>query len=907
MYMKNNKSVIVNIYNFIRMSHVEPSVFIPDDFETVRNQMTLVRQYGFPATYALKYDALMEPRYQELLKMYSGERDEISAWWEITGQLCEKAGVAFRGTWAEDYDDRVDSAYSIGYAPEERRMLVDAYMADFYQVFGFYPKTIGSWVLDTVTLSYAAEKYGILGAAICRDQMGTDGFTLWGGFPNGIYYPSKSNENIPAADKEHQLTIPMFRLLGPDPIYNFEQDVRDGLQGVYTLEPSWLTGRNPEWISWYFRSLTQEDSLGVGYAHVGQENNFLWENIRPGMEPQLKELKQLLEKGVLRVETMADSAEWFRNTYRLTPPMSFQASEDWDKTKNLSAQWYACGSYRLGFLGEGGRLRIRDCFLYRHDYPSRYLNGPMKGTKSLFDALPLLFPQRWTDRLGQRPFLRLISQEGAEPTGAIRYGAVDGLTSQAQLLDRETGHPLATFTMRPDHILLEGPYSLCFDYLPNLTACRGRQVLLEHEGFSYGFEVTEGRILSRLPLPGNDSLGNASEEEATEHICRDVSEERPKEHTYRDVSEEETTAYRLVIRPENGRIRLKMGESVTAADIFHTSQENAEQKPTSQDFAAQKPASQDLAAQKPTSQDPAEQKPASHQNPAERKPTSQDPATDNGAQGKPSVLTGTDIAASRRSADKAPRQYTAQKPFLVPPMAPEADPVSCIFPIGTIGQIKLSSGESGEIRFTLDGSEPTKTSPLYTGPLTLKEDTLLSAKLFLPDGCCSDTARWRYRFGLTGICLTSGTAFDPRPIFHGNGISDLLNPKRGSLDYLDGRWRGTLQDLEVCGQLPAPAAVKEIAMGFLSHHRSGIVFPESLRLYTGPDPEHLSLTAERKLPCGPCPREIYTQDFSLPVHMTIGAFRLTAHRYEKMPLWCCYRGSTDVFTMADNIIVVLQS
>ena len=62
------KTVIVNIYNFIRMSHVEPSIFIQDDFETVRNQIILIRQYGFPATYALKYDTLMEPRYQELLK-----------------------------------------------------------------------------------------------------------------------------------------------------------------------------------------------------------------------------------------------------------------------------------------------------------------------------------------------------------------------------------------------------------------------------------------------------------------------------------------------------------------------------------------------------------------------------------------------------------------------------------------------------------------------------------------------------------------------------------------------------------------------------------------------------------------------------------------------------------------------
>ena len=78
------KSVRVNIYNFIRMSHTEPTRFIQDDFDTIREQIITVKQYGFPGTYALKHDALMEPRYQELLKRYLDDGDEISAWSEIT-------------------------------------------------------------------------------------------------------------------------------------------------------------------------------------------------------------------------------------------------------------------------------------------------------------------------------------------------------------------------------------------------------------------------------------------------------------------------------------------------------------------------------------------------------------------------------------------------------------------------------------------------------------------------------------------------------------------------------------------------------------------------------------------------------------------------------------------------------
>lgn len=798
------KAVVVNIYNFIRMSHVEPSIFIRDDFETVQKQMTLVRQYGFPATYALKYDALMEPRYQELIKAYAGEGDEISAWWEITGELCKKAGISFRGIWTEEHDDRVNSAYSIGYTPEERRKLVDAYMADFYGVFGFYPKTIGSWVLDTVTVSYAAEKYGILGSAICRDQMGTDGFTLWGGFPNGVYYPSRSNENIPASTCGGQLPVPMFRLLGPDPIYSFEQDVRKGLHGVYTLEPSWLIGRNPEWISWFFGCLTKEDALGVGYAHVGQENNFLWENIRPGMEPQLKKLCEMLEQpseyGEVRVETMADTAAWYHRRYRLTPPMSFQASRDWDTDRKLSAQWYACCNYRVGFLGEEGRLRIRDFFLYRQDYPSRYLEGPMSvdgaSAASNFDALPLLFPQLWIGQSGRRPFIRLLDGEDREPRGIIRYLALDELTAAAQLRDEETDELLAVFTMRPDTLMIEGDFRLCFDFLPVFRARNGREVVLEHEKFSYGFGVPEGEICRA----GRDGLE---------------------------------------IRPEQGRIVIRLGDAVSRETFF--------------------------------------------------------------ADG--------DFAEDARGKNFRGRGWKPMEPagipgrIVVPPMGPEAEPVSCVFAAGDTGIVRLSSATPGEIRYTLDGTEPSKDASLYDGPLRLTQDAILTARLFLADGRCSEPERWEYRFGIQGIRLTSGTLFDPRPVFGGNGVGDLLESKRGSLDYLDGRWRGTLQDLDIWGELPGPAFVEAVIIGFLSHHRSGIVFPESIMLYTGPDREHLSLTAEISPPCAPCAREIAKKDFSLPVGGKIGCFRLVAHRYAKMPQWCCYRGVENVFTMADNIII----
>lgn len=769
------KAVIVHIYNFIRMSHTEPSRFIPDDFETLREQLILIKQYGLPGTYALKYDALTEPRYQALLKEYLEECDELGAWWEITGPLCRRAGVRFRDS-RDDlvYDDRVDSAYSPGYEPEERKRLVDAYMTEFRAVFGCFPTSIGSWVLDEVTIAYARQRYGVCAACICRDQMGVDGFTLWGGWPNGVYLPSRHNIFIPASTEENRLDIPVFRLLGPDPIYNFEADVRNGLQGVYTLEPSWLAGRNPAFLRDYFANLTEEKGFGIGYAQVGQENNFLWENIRPGLAPQLEMVAALAAKGKIRLETIAATGRWFVRQYRLTPPLMLQADVDWTGG-GLCAQWYASVNYRLGLLGENGRLRIRDLFLYREDYPGRYLSRRMRGTKSTFDALPLMFPQIWGG-MADRPFLRFVDEYGVEPSGQILFDAADCCTARAQLLHE--GRSLLQLRMDPAGITLSGPYRLHFDRLPVLREVEDHQLRMEHGGFAYHITVAQGQILP--------PLGEG-----------------------------------LEISPVGGVIRLIFGS---------------------------------------------------------------EPGTERREENVP--IPALSLGAGRR----------------VPPMVPRAVPEDAVFPWGQPQFVTLSSRDDGCIRYTLDGSEPDHNAPVYLGPILFREDGVLRAKLYTPDGGESRVSTWTYRFGRKEICLESPTRLDSRPVFRGQGIRDLLGELRGSTDYLDGRWRGTLEDLDIRGQLE-PEYIASIRIGFLSHHRSGIVYPREVVLYVGPDREHLHPLSTVVMPEGPGEREIQRADAVFAVGQQIGAFRILARRHHRMPQWCTYRGTTNVFTMADSLIL----
>ncbi len=761
------KTAIVHIYNFIRMSHTEPSRFLLDDFDTLRRILILVKQYGFPGTYALKYDALMEPRYQELLKEYLDENDELGVWWEITEPLCRRAGVAFHDTRMEvEYDDRVDSAYCLGYTPADRKKIVDAYMADFYGIYGRYPANIGAWVMDSVTMGYAREKYGVKAACICRDQIATDGFTLWGGWPNGVYFPSRDNAFVPASTAEKQMDIPVFRLLGPDPIYNFEANVRGGvMEGVYTMEPAWLPGRDPKFVGSYFASMTGEDALGIQYGQVGQENNFLWENIQPGLEAQLQLMERLVKEGKLRVETMGATAEWFSKQYRLTPPATFQISSDWSG-HGLSAQWYASVNYRLGLLGEDGHLRIRDLFLYRENYECRYLHDRIHERLSTFDAPPVMWPQEWGGR-DDRPFIRLVDENGAEPTGEIVYDAIDAYTARARLL----GH--AELVMDQAGVTVKGDYALKFDRLPVLKALCDREFRLEHRGFAYGFTVERGLVDG------------------------------------------------LTIRPEDGVIRLNFGA---------------------------------------------------------------DPGDVRRAETVP-------VPAARRSAGRP-----------VPPMVPVAHPGDAVLPWGAEFAVTLEAREAGIIHYTLDGSEPNENSPVYAGPITLTDDTVLSAVLITPQGGISELGRWTYRFARKDLTLTSPTELDYRDVFHGNGIGDLLGDLRGTTDYLDWHWRGTLQDIDITAEFE-PGLIESVRMGFLSHHRSGIVFPKTVELYTGADKDHLELKEIVTMPDGPGAREIERGDAVFAVNETIGAFRIVARRHERMPQWCIYRGTTTVFTMTDSLIV----
>ena len=398
---------IVNIYNFVRNSDSRMANSEAVLYETTRQQIQLLKQANLPATWALQYDALINPRYQKLFKEQLGTKDEIAAWWEIPRPLVEKAGLKWRGRF--DWDWAANVGFSPGYTPEERRKLVDVYMADFKTIFGHYPRTVGSWYIDEVTLAYMAKRYGIVASCNCKDQVGTDGYTLWGGYWNQAYYPSRLNAYMPAQTRAGQIDVPIFRMLGSDPIYQYGTT-----PGMFTLEPVYsAAGGSSNWVSWFMDNLIHQPALAFGYTQAGQENSFGWEAMENGLTMQVALLAQEAKAGEIKVQTLAQSGKWFRRHYSLTPPTAVVALDDW-KHQNRKTVWYDSRYYRLNVLWQDGGFFIRDLHCFDEKAVSVTHDSALTTTSLAYETLPVMDGALWsgsgTNAVGMWPVL--LSSDG---------------------------------------------------------------------------------------------------------------------------------------------------------------------------------------------------------------------------------------------------------------------------------------------------------------------------------------------------------------------------------------------------------------------------------------------------------------------------------------------------------------
>ncbi len=493
------KRQIVNIINFIR--NVEPRSDV-DLVETVRGHINGMLHHKLKGTFLLQYDALENPVYTDMLKQLDTDQFEFGVWLEIVQPQCEAVGIPWTGRYPWDW--HVHCGFSVGYTKSEREKLVDVLFEKFREIFGKYPRVFGSWFFDSHTARYICDKYGIDAMCNCKEQYGTDGYTLWGGYYGQGYYPSRKNVFMPAQTLEEQLDTPLFRMLGSDPIYQYDIGMSadsgaSSCQGVVTLEPACgdAGGGVPRWVDWYMNENFNGECLSFGYAQTGQENSFPWPNIKNGMEYQYSVFEKLESEGKITVEKLGETGLWFKEKWKNTPASSITAHTAWDDEYKNSV-WYSGSNYRINLYSDHGLFRIRDIHVFDENFTDPFEYEVCKANDAAYETLPVVDGNR---------------HSGSGVVAGIRIMR-DGkpLTAEKMIfsdMGQGTAHiDYGTFsiTLSDDRFCIEsdGPFTAEYKFgkkdahIPQIVSSSEKKLLMSFKCSEYGLELTDGAFCSAL-------------------------------------------------------------------------------------------------------------------------------------------------------------------------------------------------------------------------------------------------------------------------------------------------------------------------------------------------------------------------------------------------------------------------
>lgn len=151
-----------------------------------------------------------------------------------------------------------------------------------------------------------------------------------------------------------------------------------------------------------------------------------------------------------------------------------------------------------------------------------------------------------------------------------------------------------------------------------------------------------------------------------------------------------------------------------------------------------------------------------------------------------------------------------------------------------------------DIRYTTDGSEPTASSPLYTGPVSIEGTATVTARIFQPDSlpgpCTRIRADYHKAIGCSVVYADSCGYYRDRKVYMAGGDSALTDGLRGGKTYTDGRWQGFCPNsLDVTIDLGSVTEVSHVMANFMQMCTPLIFLPASVDIWASTDGKHYRL------------------------------------------------------------------
>lgn len=357
---------------FAQETHPERIVFINQvrgteccDKGSVANLTKEVEAFSsadIPATFAIRYDALIDPDFQKIFKQMD-KKFEKGLLLEITPQLAQESGVEYRGNVEEWY--QAQNAFLIGYSQVDRKKLIDTLFHTFQTQFGNTPRMTGGWMVDAYSLNYMHDTYGVQVHELTREQWGLDSYTLSGGPEHYPYLASRNWALIPAsceaADDGCSKSSPLIvRQTVADPLMNFGDHT-----SAFTTQPNDYF-RDQKDFSYFEKLMNQmlsQTQNPYSVAILGLENSM----DEASQNEYAKQIQWIADEIKKKPEMKSLTASDFRQEF-LEKWSPFQISSVYGDNlvddRNLHTLWINTPQYRVRMLQKDHQIFLTDLRVY---------------------------------------------------------------------------------------------------------------------------------------------------------------------------------------------------------------------------------------------------------------------------------------------------------------------------------------------------------------------------------------------------------------------------------------------------------------------------------------------------------------------------------------------------------------
>lgn len=180
--------------------------WVVNSLEPLKDQYGVIEKNEIRATWLLQYGVLGDDKVVEEIKKFKNQ--ELGLFLEVDESLARDSAVIY-DKFRPWYDPGV--VFLSAYTRSERTKMVMEMFEKFRQVFGYYPRSVGGWWIDSYSLEVMIKKYEVEAAMIVADQKTTDGYGVFGQWWGVPYYPSKANILVPAQEEKEKAGVVMIQ------------------------------------------------------------------------------------------------------------------------------------------------------------------------------------------------------------------------------------------------------------------------------------------------------------------------------------------------------------------------------------------------------------------------------------------------------------------------------------------------------------------------------------------------------------------------------------------------------------------------------------------------------------------------------------------------------------------------